>query len=217
MSRRFDGGEQRAEAPALPAPERGMSLERRVLHAVRRHPAVRSIELVGSRAEGQATDRSDWDFRVMTDDFAALTRDLPALCESLEPIVQQWDPLGDRPCWMLMLAGPVKVDLIFADEAHVPRPPWVPRAENLAQIDAHFWDWILWLGSKEAAGKDEVVTAELQKLHEYLLAPLGVERAPSSLGEAVDAYRAARTNAEARFGVQVPRRPETEVLTAFAE
>jgi hypothetical protein len=201
----------------LPGAGAGMSLERRVVDAVCRHPAVRTVELVGSRAEGRATDRSDWDFRVTTDDFDALVREVPALCEPLEPIVQQWDPLGNRPCWMLILAGPVKVDLIFADETHDPRPPWVPEAENLTRIDAHFWDWILWLGSKEAADKDEVVAAELQKLHDYLLAPLGVERAPSSLGKAVDAYRAARANAEGRFGVQVPRRLEAAVVTAFAD
>jgi predicted nucleotidyltransferase len=191
------------------------ALDERVVDAVRRHPSVRSVELVGSRAEGRASERSDWDFRVAAHDFAAVGRDLGALLEPLEPIAQQWDRLSVRPCWMLMLAGPVKIDLIFAEEVHEPEPPWLPAPENLTQIDAHFWDWILWLASKEAAGRDDVVTAELQRLHDHLLAPLGVERPPESVHDAIEAYRGARASAEARFGVHVPRRLEAEVARAL--
>jgi hypothetical protein len=118
-------------------------------------------------------------------------------------------------CWMLTLGGPVKVDLIFPDEPHAIEPPWQPTPENLAAIDAHFWDWMLWLSSKEAAGKDTVVTAELDKLFDHLLAPLGLNRRPSSIAEAITAYRDARDRAEREFDVAVTRNLEQAVAPAF--
>jgi predicted nucleotidyltransferase len=190
-------------------------IERRVVSAVEDHPAVQDIDLVGSRAEGRATELSDWDFRVRANDFESLARDLPVLLAPLEPIAQQWDRLSPHQCWMLMLHGPVKIDLIFRDEPHQLEPPWEPRAENLPELDAHFWDWILWLGSKEASGKRDLVRAELQKLFEHLLGPIGVTRAPSSTREAIRLYLDARARAEGELGVNVPRRLENEVLAAF--
>ena len=95
-----------------------MSLCTDVLAAIGPHEAVRTIELAGSRAEGRATAFSDWDFVVATDDFPALARDLPDLCAPLAPLALQWDPLSPHQCWMLMLPGPTKVDLIFPDEPH---------------------------------------------------------------------------------------------------
>jgi predicted nucleotidyltransferase len=59
------------------------SLDREVTSAIARHPAVRSVSLAGSRAEGRATEFSDWDFVVTTDDLGALARDLPRLCAPL--------------------------------------------------------------------------------------------------------------------------------------
>jgi hypothetical protein len=122
--------------------------------------------------------------------------------------VQQWDRLSETWCWMLILRGPVKVDLIFLDEPHVMEGPWEPSAETLPGIDDHFWDWALWLRSKEASGKDEQLAAELDKLQVYLLGPLGVERVPSSVAEAVDAYLEARGRAERQFGRTVSRELE---------
>ena len=113
-----------------------------------------------------------------------------------------------------MLRGPVKVDLIF-DEPQVDSPPWMPGPETLETIDRHFWDWVLWLAAKEAAGKRELVEGELAKLFRHLLEPLGVERRPASIGGAVEAYRAARAAAEERYGVVVPRELEDEVAPAL--
>ncbi|MBD0339165.1 MAG: nucleotidyltransferase domain-containing protein, partial [Thermoleophilia bacterium] len=161
-----------------------------MIDAVGRHPAVRSVRLVGSRAEGRQTPLSDWDFAVETDDFDAVAAALPGLLEPLEPLAQQWDPLGVRRCWMAMLRGPVKIDLIF-DEPQAESPPWALAPEALEPIDKHFWDWTLWLAAKRAAGKHDLVASQLATLHGHLLAPLGVERAPASIGEAVAAYRAA--------------------------
>jgi hypothetical protein len=188
-----------------------MDLAERVIVLVARHPAVRDVRLVGSRAEGRATERSDWDFRVDTTDFATVAEALPRLLEPLEPLAQQWDPLGPEYCWMLMLRGPAKVDLIFPDEPHDLEAPWEPSPENLESIDAHFWDWMLWLSGKEASGKHDLVAAELAKLHRHLLAPLGVEHPPTSIVEAITAYREARDRAERQLGVRVSRDLEQAV------
>ena len=193
-----------------------MGLGEAVVVAVASHPAVRHVELVGSRAEGRETRWSDWDFGVRTNDFTALSEALPALLVPLEPLVQQWDRLSAEQCWMLLLRGPVKVDLIFPEEPHAREGQWTPGPDTLAGIDDHFWDWMLWLRSKEAVGKGELVTAELDKLFGHLLAPMGVERRASSIGEAVEAYRGARGRVERHFGRVVSRAVELEVAPALA-
>jgi hypothetical protein len=147
---------------------------------------VRSIELVGSRATGEARPESDWDFRVEARDFDAVAAALPALLAPLEPLAQQEEP-------------------------HVREPPWVPSAENLGAIDAHLWDWLLWLRSKG----DDLVAAELEKLFVHLLRPLGVERVPTSVADAVELYRPARDAAAARLGCVVPLALEAEVARAL--
>ena len=148
-------------------------------------------------------------------DFSAVAGALPALLAPLEPLAEQWDRLSLHQCWMLMLRGPVKVDLIFSGEPHAPEPPWRVGADTLEEIDAHFWDWILWLRSKGARGKRDLVEAELEKLFDHLLAPLGVEKQPTSIVGAVAAYREARGRAEKRLRVTVPRELEREVAPAL--
>jgi hypothetical protein len=191
-------------------------LAERIVSGVRDHPAVRSIRLIGSRAEGRATEVSDWDFRVEAHDFEALAGALPRLCGPLDPLAQQWDRLSAKQCWMLILRGPAKVDLIFPDEPHAHEPPWKPNRENLDDIDGHFWDWMLWLRGKEAGGKDDLVERELGKLLDHLLAPLGVKQHPASIAQAITSYREARLRAERRFGVSVRRELETAVAPAFS-
>jgi hypothetical protein len=191
------------------------SLDGQVMSAVSRHPAVRSVSLVGSRGEGRATELSDWDFVVAPDDFPAVARDLAGLCAPLAPLAMQWDRLSPHYCWMLMLQGPTKVDLLFPDEPHELEPPWEPTRENLTAIDRHFWDWALWLRSKEAAGKREVVETELEKLFQHLLGPLGATTSPCCLSGAVAAYRDARAMAERRFTCEVPRKLEAAVADSL--
>jgi hypothetical protein len=192
-----------------------LPLADRVIALFARHPGVRSIELAGSRATGQARPDSDWDFLVETRDFGAVAAALPELVAPLEPLAAQWDRLSDEQCWMLILRGPLKVDLIFPEEPHVHEPPWVPSAGNLDAIDAHLWDWLLWLRPKEAAGKRELVAAELEKLFVHLLRPLGVERVPSSVADAVELYRPARDAAAARLGGTISPALEVEVVRAL--
>jgi hypothetical protein len=105
--------------------------------------------------------------------------------------VAQWDRLSSTWCYMLILAGPVKVDLIFT-EPHALLPAWQVTAATLPGIDDHFWDWMLWLAAKHQAVKAGLVAAELAKLHEHLLAPLGVRAPPATPAQAIGSYRAAR-------------------------
>jgi hypothetical protein len=194
-----------------------VELEKRIIDAVAPHPGVQGIRLTGSRAEGSAGELSDWDFLVNACDFAALAEALPRLLAPLDPLVQQWDRLSPEYCWMLILPDPVKVDLIFPDEPHAVEPPWEPEADNLDSIDAHFWDWVLWLKAKELAGKRDLVARQLEKLFDYLLAPLGVTTPPSSIAEAVACYRIARDRAERTLGRVVRRDVDAAVSPALED
>ena len=176
------------------------------------HPAIRGVELVGSRADGSPTPLSDWDFVVVTDRFDDVARALPSLVAELDPLAQQWDRISAYACYMLMLEGPVKVDLIFPDEPCESLPPWIVGADTLDRIDQHFWDWILWLASKREKGQDELVRRELVKMRDHLLGPLGIDRVPASIESAVERYRSARGEREREFGLRVTRRRERAVL-----
>jgi hypothetical protein len=185
--------------------------------ALKEHPAVTSVRLTGSRGEGRSHDLSDWDFAVATDDFESLAGDLPRLCGPLAPLAQQWDPYASHACYMLMFPGPTKVDLLFLDEQREWSPAWSPSPENLADIDRHFWDWILWLEQKRRGGRAETLAVGLGNMFELMLQPMGVETKPRSVAAAVDAYVRARDELERRFGVDLPRALEREVRPAVLE
>jgi hypothetical protein len=191
-------------------------LEAAVKAAVEADATVMSVRLVGSRADGSAGEHSDWDFAVETDDFAALAPRMRKLVEPLRPLAAQWDPLGNQRCYMLILRGPVKVDLIF-DEPQEDSPPWSVDHRTLPVIDDHFWDWTLWLVPKDVAGKADLVASELEKMHRHLLGPLGVDAPPRSIEEAVAAYLPARDAAAARLGIRLSRSVEREVLPVLRD
>lgn len=177
-------------------------------------PVVEGIEPVGSRSRGEAGPLSDWDLRVSIRDFPSLRGRLPRLVAPLEPLAAQWDRLSDEECYMLIVRGPMKIDLIF-DEPHTHEPPWTVSAETLPGIDAHFWDWIWWLASKVRKGLDDYLTGELAKLHAHLLGPLGADGPPRSLEEAVQVYVPQREGAEMRLGCRVTRDLGDEVLAGL--
>jgi predicted nucleotidyltransferase len=187
----------------------------RVTEVLAPSPQVVRVDLVGSRARGEETALSDWDFRIDTTNGAALARELPTLVEPLEPLAAQWDRLTERATYMLMLPGAVKVDLFPGDELRAIQPPWEPTPSNLVAIDAHFWDWALWLGGKVLAEKAGVVSEELGKLHRNLLGPLGVTSPPATVEQAVAEYRDARDRLERRWEMSVPRRVGDEVASAL--
>jgi hypothetical protein len=193
-----------------------VDLEARVRALLEPHPAVRAVSLVGSRGAGGAGALSDWDFAVATVDFDGVARDLPELVEPLEPLARQWDRYSEIECYLLMLPGAVKVDLLFPDRPRVDAlPPWEASADTLAAIDDHFWDWILWIAQK-ASREPAGVGALLERQHRLLLRPIGVERRPATVADALGAYLAARETLEERLDVRAPRRLGEEVLARLA-
>jgi hypothetical protein len=191
-----------------------MDVAAAVADALAGHDAVRRIRLVGSRAEGRAHTLSDWDFAVETDDFESVERALPTLVAPLEPIAEQWDPYSDHACYMLMLRGPTKVDLLFPDRAREWSDAWTVSPETLEAVDRHFWDWILWLEQKRVGGRDEVVATSLGDMYRLLLQPVGATVEPRSITEALETYLSARRERARAFGIQVSRELEREVLPA---
>jgi hypothetical protein len=143
---------------------------------------------------------------VETTGFDAVAERLPEAVAPLRPLADFWDPLGNRPNYIVVLDGPIKVDLIFAGQPFTPSPPWTPGPDTLAAIDAHFWDWTLWLGAKERRGEDDLVERQLARQHEHLLGPMGVADVPRSPAAAIESYLEARERQEDRFGVRVDRR-----------
>lgn len=182
-----------------------------IADSVRNHPLVTSIELVGSRARGDASKHSDWDFAIATNDFERLKNDLAQLLSMFEPLAAQWDRLSSAKCYMLVVGGPAKIDLIFSCVPNVREPPWQLSRDTLEGIDWHFWDWILWLVSKQERGDAELVRSELRKMWKHLLEPLCVQIVPRSLSDAAVAYRLARNRAEQKFNVLLPRRLDQEI------
>jgi hypothetical protein len=181
------------------------AIVRDVRGALEPHPAVREVHLIGSRARGDAGPFSDWDFEVVTSDFVSLAGDIESLAAGMEPLACQWDRLSPHMCYMMILPGAVKIDFLFLDQPHVDEPPWEVSAETLAGIDAHFWDWTIWLASKNSAGKRELVAAELRKMWEHILAPMGVGAVPATVTAAIELYANARDQLEAEFGTRVKR------------
>jgi hypothetical protein len=102
---------------------------------------------------------------------------------------------------MVILPGAVKADL-FPGVSARPGAARAPRtlSASLRDIDAHFWDWNLWLGAKRLRGQDEIVKAGLAKMWWYLLRPLGAARPPATQLDAISAYLGLRDSHEQQLG-----------------
>lgn len=187
-----------------------------IREALERSEVVSSVVLGGSRARGAATELSDWDICVQGDPEAMMV-EIPALVASFGPLAAFWEPLAEEAGYMVVFDGPTKVD-IFPIRARRPiQSPWVLGAETLVSIDAHFWDWSLWLGGKALRGERQLVADELTKMQEFLLAPLGVASAPRSLGEAVASYHRVRAHAMDALGVVVHHELGRQVAQALRQ
>ena len=186
-----------------------------VQQLLQRLPWVRSVVLTGSRRAGDPTLLSDWDFDVAVDHDETVD----ALADHLvgfATLAVFWDPLSTRATLIVLLEGPIKIDLIVSGTPNPhPVPRWDVHPGSLARIDVHFWDWILWLGSKQLRGDHNLVQQELDKMWHALLQPIGVARPVTSLAATVDAYVAARDLQEHRLGVNLDRRLERQVRAAL--
>jgi hypothetical protein len=179
---------------------------------VAKHPAVQHVEFAGSRARGTHEQFSDWDFAVKASDFAAVAHDLPTLVAPLHPLAEQWEPLGHFPVYQVMLRGPTKVEYLFLDYPQEPMPPVNPSRDTLGAINTHFWDWIWWLATKEAAGHEDLVAAHLPQLYRHLLHPMGVgEATPGDIDSAIRVFLVRRSALEREYGMAVPRALENEI------
>ena len=138
------------------------------------------------------------------------------LVAALESVGTQWEPVGHFPVYQVMLRGPTKVEYLFLDHQQDRRPPLEPSKDTLPAIDTHFWDWIWWIGTKAAVGRDDLVAEHLGQMHEYLLRPLGVPSAPATIDSAVAAFRERRRALAARYGLSLGTALEQEVTAGLA-
>jgi hypothetical protein len=90
-------------------------------------------------------------------------------------------------------------------------PPVEPSKDNLATINAHFWDWISWLATKEAGGRHDLVLEHLPQLFGHLLQAMEAGRMPEGLHEAMQAFVARRDALELEYGTAVSRTLEREI------
>jgi len=188
-----------------------------VRQLVRSLPGVRRVALVGSRHAGDPTLLSDWDFEVALDDAVAADA-LADHVAALPALAVFWDPLSTRATLIVLLDGPIKIDLIVADRGN-PHPVdrWDVNPGSLPMIDVHFWDWILWLGSKRLRGETDLVREELDKMWNALLQPIGAPRRVVDVAEATNAYVVARRVQERKLRVQLDHRLERQVTAALAQ
>jgi predicted nucleotidyltransferase len=182
------------------APTREPEVVTAVRIALERSSAVASVALGGSRERGRATELSDWDL-YLAGDPVRMTAEIPAIVASFRPLAAFWEPLSEDAGYMVVLDGPAKVDVFPVGARRRVQPRWVVSAGTLCRIDAHFWDWSLWLGGKTLRDERELVASELIKMHDFLLEPMGVAAAPTTLDEARAEYLRARASAMGALGV----------------
>src|SRR5690242_10672399 len=114
---------------------------------------------------------SDCDFAVDTDDFEAVARDLRRLVEPLRPLSEQWDPYAGHPCYMLMLPGAIKVDLLLLDQVREPAAPSRPSPATLRAVDRRFGDWMVWLEHRRAGSREDGLSPLLQDMQRLMVEP----------------------------------------------
>lgn len=81
-----------------------------IREALGRSEAVSSVVLGGSRAQGVATDLSDWDI-YLEGDPERMVAEIPGLVASFGPLAAFWEPLSEQAGYMVVMDGPIKVDI----------------------------------------------------------------------------------------------------------
>jgi hypothetical protein len=114
-----------------------------------------------------------------------------------------------------MLRGPTKVEYLFMQQSQDVESPVNPSEVTLAAINTHFWDWVWWLATKEAAGRNDLVSEQLPQLHRHLLQPMGVDSVPEDVDAAIRAFVARRNSFEREYGISIPRALESEIQRAI--
>jgi hypothetical protein len=149
--------------------------------------------------------------RYASADPAAIAARLPGLVAVLRPLRQLWDPLASTPVYMIILLGAIKADLFPG----APPGPGLTRepGSSLRDTDAHFWDWNLWLGAKRMRGQAQLVAAELARMYQLLLRPLGATEPPATQQDAVATYLRLRHEREQFGGAAVNRDLGAAVIT----
>jgi hypothetical protein len=114
-----------------------------------------------------------------------------------------------------VLRGPRVVEYLFLDQSQDPAPPMTATRETLPAIDTHFWQWLWWLTTKAAIGRDDLLERHWPAMHRHLLEPMGAEAEPDTIESAARIYRAGREPLERRYGVEFPRTLEEEVCNGI--
>jgi hypothetical protein len=197
-------------------PREAPEIVRMVWQTLGSNDAVGALTLGGSRAKGTATALSDWDL-YLEGEPAKLMAEIPGLMAPLRPLAAFWEPLSQDAGYMMVMDGPVKIDLFPIGCRRSLQPPWEPGRATLSGMDGHYWDWMLWLGSKALRHQDELVSDELVKMQWFLLGPLGVKRTPADLQDAVALYLNARALASERLKTSVSKGLGRQVLAALRQ
>ena len=64
-----------------------------------------------------------------------------------------------------------------------------PASAARLSINTHFWDWICWLATKAAVGREDLIAEHWPQRHGHLLGPLGVETVPKDVEAAISVAR----------------------------
>ncbi len=193
-----------------------MSVER-VVEVLRDVPGVVTAGLVGSGAAGDRTPLSDWDFELQIEDDSVLDA-LEGSLQELPVLGLFWDPLSIRANLIVLLDGPIKIDVIVADTRNPhPTSRWTVTVESLPHIDTHFWDWTLWLAAKQLRGQAALVDTELAKMWDAVLQPIGVPTPPHDIETAVAAFVRARDMRAREMAIRLDHRLEHQVRAALLD
>jgi hypothetical protein len=76
-----------------------------------------------------------------------------------------------------------------------------------------FGIWNLWLGAKRMRGHDQLAAAELAKMYQHLLRPLGATEPPATQHDAIAIYLRLRHERDECGGVVVNRDLGAAVIT----